>query len=43
MSVKRPDHHESPDRFALNDKVGVVGRINASRQFGDNISRDVER
>lgn len=29
--------------LTLNDQVGVLGRINAAGQLGDNVSRDVER
>ena len=36
-------HHEPLGRFTLNDQVGVLGRIKAARQLGDNISRDIER
>ena len=34
---------EALDRLTLYDQVGVLGRINAARQLGDDISRDVER
>ncbi len=35
--------HEPLGCLTLNDQVGVLGRIKAARQLGDNVSRDVER
>ena len=36
-------HHEPLGRLTLNDEVGILGRIKAARQLGDNVSRDIER
>ena len=35
-------HRETLERLTLNDQVGVLGRVNAAGQLGDNVSRDVE-